>query len=57
MGFPARIRRAAAPPSVPAPPVVPAGTAFAGPELGDDELERVVGGLERVYLPGPVSAG
>lgn len=30
--------------------------AFAGAELGDDDLEQVVGGLERVYVPGLVAA-
>ena len=38
---------------VPAPAsVVPAS---AGPELEMDELEQVVGGLERAYLPGIVA--
>lgn len=38
---------------VPAPAfVVPAS---AGPELEMDELEQVVGGLERAYLPGIVT--
>ena len=31
-------------------------SAAAGPELEMDELEQVVGGLERVYLPGLVVA-
>jgi hypothetical protein len=31
--------------------------ALAGAELGDDELEQVVGGLERVYVSGLVIAG
>lgn len=37
---------------------VPAAVAVGGPELGDDDLEQVVGGLERVFVPGAVvSAG
>jgi hypothetical protein len=31
--------------------------AVAGPELGEDELEQVVGGLERIYVPGLVITG
>jgi hypothetical protein len=40
-----------APAAAPHPPV-PAVVA-AGSELGDDDLEAVVGGLERVYVPDP----
>jgi hypothetical protein len=42
-----------------APAPIPAPAAMVvveGPELGDDELEQVVGGLERVYVPGIVVA-
>ena len=42
------------------PAVIPASApvpALAGSELGDDELEQVVGGLERVYVPGLVTVG
>ena len=39
----------------PVPERAPA-EAFAAPELGDDDLEQVVGGLERVYVPGLVTA-
>ncbi len=35
-------------PAAPAPALAPGP----GAELGDDELEQVVGGLERVYVPG-----
>ena len=46
-----RARVAAAPsPSTPAP------AALADAELGDEELEQVVGGLERIYVPGTVVA-
>lgn len=34
------------------PASVPAPAALYGPELDDDDLEQVVGGLERVYIPG-----
>lgn len=59
MGFLGRIRlpRAETTPS-PAPVAASApSTAFAGPELGEDDLEQVVGGLERIYVPGLVIAG
>lgn len=53
MGLVARIR-------LPGPPASPAAAvsvaAAAGPELEMDELEQVVGGLERAYLPGLVVA-
>lgn len=59
MGFLGRIRSPRAePPASPAPvaaSVLPA--AFAGPELADDDLEQVVGGLERIYVPGLIVAG
>lgn len=35
------------PDEAPPPPAVPVA---AGPELGDDDLEQVVGGLERIYI-------
>lgn len=38
-------------------PAPPAAVAAEGPELGDDDLEQVVGGLERVFIPGVVTAG
>jgi hypothetical protein len=43
----------------PPPPVVPAVRIVAaeGPELLDDDLEQVVGGLERVFIPGAGEAG
>jgi hypothetical protein len=41
---PARARARAAP------------TVAADAELGDDDLEQVVGGLERVYVPGTIVA-
>jgi hypothetical protein len=45
-----RLARSASPaPAALAPISVPA---LAGPELGEDDLEQVVGGLERVYVPG-----
>lgn len=50
-----RLARSASPaPSAAAaaPAPVPAGL-----ELGEDDLEQVVGGLERVYLPGVTTAG
>lgn len=37
-----------------APAPAPAPPAAFGAELDDDDLEQVVGGLERVYLPGHV---
>lgn len=41
-----------------APVAVPdAAVATAAPELGDDDLEQVVGGLERVFIPGLMTAG
>lgn len=42
-----------APADAPRPPAVSvaaAPVAVAGPELGDDDLEKVVGGLERIYV-------
>lgn len=39
----------------PAPRPAPAAV-VADAELGDDDLEQVVGGLERVYVPGTVAA-
>ncbi|HYW13635.1 MAG TPA: hypothetical protein VE871_16860 [Longimicrobium sp.] len=44
------------PPSATVSAAIPV-PALAGAELGDDELEQVVGGLERVYIPGLVVAG
>jgi hypothetical protein len=41
----------------PAPPQPAVPVAAAGPELGEDDLEQVVGGLARVYLPGLAVAG
>lgn len=42
------------PPETAAPPRPPAlAVVAAGAELGDDDLENVVGGLERVYVPDP----
>lgn len=50
MSPPERIRLARPDPA-PAPrPVV---ALAAGPELADDDLEQVVGGLDRVYVPHP----
>jgi hypothetical protein len=37
-------------------PAPSAPVAAEGPELGDDDLEQVVGGLERIYVPGRVVA-
>lgn len=37
-------------------PVPAAAAVAAGPELGDDDLEQVVGGLERIYVPGTIAA-
>lgn len=48
MGLLASLRPSAAPP--PAALAVTAETSVA--ELDDDDLEQVVGGLERVYIPG-----
>lgn len=45
---PSRAEPAAAAPAAAAVPV----PAVVGPELADDDLEQVVGGLERVFLPG-----
>ncbi len=42
--------------TLPAAAAIPV-PALAGAELADDELEQVVGGLERVYLPGVVITG
>lgn len=51
-----RIRLVRAEPAAAAPvaAAVPV-PALAGPELADDDLEQVVGGLERVYVPGPAA--
>lgn len=59
MGLLGRIRLTGAqPPAPPAPVAASVATAvLAGPELGEDDLEQVVGGLERVYLPGLTVAG
>lgn len=46
MSLLARVR----PPVSPAP-AVPAAPAQYGAELADDDLEQVVGGLERIYVP------
>jgi hypothetical protein len=35
---------------------VAAVPSFGGAELAEDELEQVVGGLERIYVPGLVIA-
>lgn len=37
-------------------PVPAPAAALAAGELGDDDLEQVVGGLERVYVPGTIVA-
>lgn len=50
-----RVFRAEAAPAAPAAVAVPV-LALAGPELGDDDLEQVVGGLERVFVPGLAAA-
>ena len=50
-----RLARPASP--APAGPSLASIPAVAGPELGEDDLEQVVGGLERVYIPGLVVAG
>jgi hypothetical protein len=49
-----RIRLFPPEPAAPPRPAVPAVVA-AGYELGDDDLEAVVGGLERVYVPDPAA--
>jgi hypothetical protein len=54
MGFLGRTRPPRAEPPASSAPVT---AAPAGPELGDDDLEQVVGGLERIYVPGLVIAG
>ena len=43
------------PDPAPAPRPVPMVALVAGPELDDGDLEQVVGGLERVYVPHPAS--
>lgn len=48
-----RVFREAPPPAVPALRIV----AAEGPELRDDDLEQVVGGLERAFIPGAGEAG
>ena len=48
-----RVFRDAAPPRVQAIRIASAE----GPELRDDDLEQVVGGLERVFIPGAGEAG
>jgi hypothetical protein len=48
-----RIFREAAPPRLPAIRIALAE----GPELRDDDLEQVVGGLERAFIPGAGEAG
>ena len=50
-----RLARPASP--APSPAAVAPVPSFGGPELGEDDLEQVVGGLERVYVPGLVIAG
>ncbi len=50
-----RLARPASP--APSPAAVAPVPAFGGPELGEDDLEQVVGGLERVYVPGVFIAG
>ncbi|HST63002.1 MAG TPA: hypothetical protein VLK84_30115 [Longimicrobium sp.] len=53
------VRTAHPPPpsaALPAPAAIPV-PALVGAELDEHELEQVVGGLERVYLPGLVIAG
>lgn len=42
-------------PASPAAAVAPVPP-FGGAELGEDDLEQVVGGLERIYVPGQVIA-
>jgi hypothetical protein len=57
MGLLGRIRLAfPAPAAAPVAAAVPVPV-FAGPELGEDDLEQVVGGLERVYVPALAAAG
>jgi hypothetical protein len=50
-GLLGRIRLYRADPPV-APRSVPALALAEGPELEDGDLEQVVGGLERIYIPG-----
>lgn len=50
-----RLPRVQPAPAAPVAAAVPV-PAITGPELADDDLEQVVGGLERVYLPGPLVA-
>jgi hypothetical protein len=59
MGFLGRIRMPRAEPAAAPAPVAASvmAAAHAGPELAEDDLEQVVGGLERVYVPGLVVAG
>ena len=59
MGLFGRIRLMGAQPPAPPAPVAASvmSAALAGPELAEDDLEQVVGGLERVYVPGLVAAG
>jgi hypothetical protein len=53
-----RIRASRAASPVPAPAVLSPVSipAITGVELAEDELEQVVGGLERIYVPGLFSA-
>lgn len=46
-----RLPRIAPAPAAPPIAVVPV-LAIVGPELAEDDLEQVVGGLERAYAPG-----
>jgi hypothetical protein len=48
-----RIRLFPPAPESAAAPRPPVAVVAAGSELGDDDLEAVVGGLERVYVPDP----
>lgn len=59
MGLFGRIRLTGTQPlAPPAPAASSVATAvLACPELGEDDLEQVVGGLERVYVPGLAAAG
>lgn len=41
------------PEPAPAPRTIPMVALSDAPELDDADLEHVVGGLERVYVPGP----
>jgi hypothetical protein len=52
-----RIRQARPAPPAPLPAAAAPVPAFGGPELGEDDLEQVVGGLERVYVPSVFMAG